>query len=357
MKDYYKILGVRRKASEKEIRKAFYRLAFLYHPDRNKDKDAAEKFKEIKEAYEVLSDPERRALYDRHLEELKRDGRGFADFKYCDLGTLFERFFNAFSVRPQKRKESSSHIRCQLSLSFEEAAFGCEKEIEIERMERCSLCHGLRDLPSDAPLTCPECGGSGVVLRSCASIFGQFGNELTCPRCGGRGFVLRRSCPRCGGSGREKRLRRLKVKIPPGINDGDEIRLKGEGNNNGTGTPGDLILSVAVRPHPFLKREGRDLIYHLSLNITQAALGAEVLIPSLEGPFPFTVPPGTQSGEVFTIKGKGIPGPDGSRGDLRIITKVVIPTSLRPDQEELLRKLALSFEENKTSPPLPESRG
>jgi molecular chaperone DnaJ len=349
-RDYYDVLGVSRGASPEEIKKAFRRLAMQYHPDRNKEPGAEAKFKEISEAYEVLSDPDKRSAYDRfgHAGLQGFDGgRGFEGFDFGGLGDIFDAFFGGTSTaRRARQPQRGADRRADVEISFEEAAFGCEREIEVERVERCTRCAGSGSEPGSHLARCPTCDGSGQVRRVSRSFFGQFVNIATCSQCQGEGRIITEPCKDCRGSGRQRRTRTLAIKIPAGVSDGSRMRLSGEGDAglNG-GSPGHLYVYITVRPHPYFTREEDDLVYELQMNPAQAALGFEASVPTLEGETATVkVPPGTQSGRVFVLKGKGVPRLDGGgRGDLLVRATVVIPTELTDEQRELLRRLAESF--------------
>lgn len=342
--DYYDVLGVPRNASPEEIKKAFRQLAMKYHPDRNKQKDAEARFKAINEAYEVLSDPERRAMYDRFGHagaEAPYGARGFEGFGFGGFGDIFDAFFGGSTARRQGPRRGAD-IRKSVTLTFEEAAFGCEKTIEVTGHEPCSRCDGLRSEPGSKPERCGNCGGAGEIRRVQHSVFGQFVNVATCERCGGEGRVITKPCRQCRGSGREKTTRRLQVKIPAGIDEGSQMRLSGEGEPGERGGPrGNLYLVFTVQPDPRFQRDGDDLIYHLEVNIAQAALGTTVEVPTLDGPEPLRIPAGTQSGELFVLRGRGVPHLRASgRGDLLVRVQVVTPKDLTPKQKQLLAELA-----------------
>ena len=345
-RDYYEVLGVPRGAGQAEMKRAFRRLAMQYHPDRNRDEGAEEQFKEINEAYEVLSDPERRAAYDRfgHAGAEGAFARAFEGFGFGGFGDVFDAFFGASAAR-QRSAERGADLRVGLTISFEEAVFGCEKEIEVERTELCSACQGLRAEPGTDVERCPSCGGSGEVRRVQRSVFGQFVNIAPCGRCGGEGRVVQQPCRRCRGTGHEKASRHLKVSIPAGIEGGSQIRLSAEGGMGRYGGPrGNLYVLLRVQDHAFFRRDEYDIIHDLSINFAQAALGDEVEVPTLDGPRPFRMPPGTQSGEVFSLRGLGVPhlrGP--GRGDMLIRVQVMTPIRLSEEQKQLLLKLAESL--------------
>ncbi len=345
-RDYYEVLGITRGASQAEIKRAFRRLAMQYHPDRNPEDGAEERFKEINEAHEVLSDPERRQVYDcfGHAGAEGAFARGFDGFGFGGFGDIFDAFFGASATR-QRAPERGADLRLGLIISFEEAVFGCEKEIEIERTEVCSACQGLRAEPGTDVEKCPSCGGSGEVRRVQRSIFGQFVNVAPCGRCGGEGRIIQQPCRRCRGAGREKASRRLKINIPPGVESGSQIRLTGEGEMGRHGGPrGNLYVLLRVQEHAFFRRDDYDIIYDLPINFAQAALGDEVEIPTLNGSRLFHIPPGSQSGEVFSLRGLGIPHLRGSgRGDMLVRVQVVTPSHLSEEQRQLLLKLAESL--------------
>jgi len=342
--DYYEVLGVPRQASDEAIKRAFRKLAFQYHPDRNKDPRAEEKFKEINEAYQVLSDPEKRRRYD-HYGRVDIEG-GFPDFGFGGLGDVFESFFGGFGTPfgrtahhvPQKGDSLQSH----LTLSFKEAVFGCSKEVEIQRIEFCPSCHGIGSEPGTNPETCPDCRGTGQVRRIQQSIFGRFTHITTCSRCGGNGTVISNPCSQCRGRGRIKVKRRIKVDVPAGVDDGQQLRLDGEGNAGlYGGSPGDLYILFSVKPHNLFQRDGSDILYELSINFAQAALGDEIRVPSLDGRIDLKIPPGTRGGEIFRLKGKGIPHIDGKgRGNLLVKVDIVTPKRLDKNQRRLFEELA-----------------
>lgn len=341
-RDYYELLGVPRNASEEEIKKAFRKLAFQYHPDHNREPGAAEKFKEINEAYEVLSDTQKRAAYDRFGQEGGMWGRGFEGFGFGGLGDIFEAFFSGMTTRAERAPQRGADLRYDLTISLEEAAFSCEKEIDIRRTEICSVCQGTGSQPGSQLARCPTCNGTGQVRRSQQSLFGRFINVTTCDRCHGGGQIITNPCTQCRGSGRERQQRKLAVHIPAGVDHGAQVRLSGEGEA-GTygGSPGDLYIVLSVKPHSLFHRENDNLIYELPLNFVQVALGDTVEVPTLDGSVKLEVPPGTQFGETFRLKGKGVPHlRDGGRGDLLAVAHIVTPTSLDKSQRRLFEELA-----------------
>jgi molecular chaperone DnaJ len=352
-RDYYEVLGVPRHADEDEIKKAFRRLARQYHPDVNKDPGAEARFKEINEAYEVLGDPEKRAAYDRFGHAGVGAGAGmggFEGFGFGGLNDIFEQFFA--SATGQQRRTSAprgADIRYDLTITFEEAVFGCQKEIELPRWETCPTCRGSGAQPGTSTQRCSACQGTGEIRRIQQSIFGQFVNVMVCDRCHGEGRVITTPCERCRGQGRVRNTRRVIVNIPAGVDDGINVRVTGEGEASVRGgPPGNLYVSLTVKPHPFFKRQGNDIIYELPLSFTQAALGDEVEVPTIEGKTTLKIPPGTQSGRSFRLKGMGVPVVHSSaRGDQHVIVKVVTPTNLSNRQKELLREFAeLEKEQN-----------
>jgi molecular chaperone DnaJ len=343
--DYYNVLGVPRNATEEEIKRAFRKLAFQYHPDRNKNPGAEEEFKEINEAYQVLSDPEKRSSYDRYGRVVT--GGGFPDFGFGGLGDIFESFFGGFGETPfdrtaQRAPQRGDSLQTHLTLSFEEAVFGCKKEIGIQCIEFCPLCHGIGSQPGTNPQTCPECGGAGQVRKYQRSIFGHFSHVTACPRCSGNGTIITNPCPQCSGKGRIKVKRKLMVDIPAGVDDGYRLCLEGEGDAGlYGGRPGALYITLSVKPHDLFRREGANIFCQLPINFAQAALGDEVDVPSLDGKLSLKIPPGTQSGKVFRLKGKGIPYVGGNgKGDQLVEVQVLTPQRLDGKQRWLFEELA-----------------
>ncbi|MBI3286755.1 MAG: molecular chaperone DnaJ [Chloroflexi bacterium] len=340
-RSYYEILGVDPSASEQEIKRAYRRLARQYHPDVNKGPDASERFKEINEAYEVLSDPQKRAQYDRfgQVPPTFEPGFGFG------FGDIFEELFG-FPGRarrgPRSYAQRGADLRYDLMLSFEEAAFGTEKEIEIERLEVCPTCQGSGSDPGAEPRRCPQCNGSGEERRARQTFFGSFISVNTCSLCQGEGEVITRPCPECRSQRRVRRSKRLAVRIPPGIDSGYQLRLSGEGDAGTRGGPaGNLYIAVTVQPHPHFKRRNSNVLLELPINMAQAALGDEIEVPTLDGPANLSIPPGTQTGETFRLRGVGIPRLHGTgRGDQLISVFVVVPQQLSAEQRDLLTQLA-----------------
>lgn len=348
--DYYDVLGVGRSATADELKKAFRRLAMEYHPDRNKDDGAETRFKQVNEAYEVLSDPEKRAMYDRFGHAAANGenpfARNFEGFGFGGLGDIFDAFFGGQQQRGQRGPQRGADLRRTVTIEFEEAVFGVEKHLEIPTTELCSVCNGLRAEPGTEPERCPTCNGSGEMRRVQQSIFGQFVNVAMCERCRGEGRVVNTPCKNCRGVGREKRKRPLDVKIPGGVDSGSQIRLTGQGEVGGHGGPrGNLYLQITVKPHEFFRRDEDDLVFDLDLNFAQVTLGDEVEVPTIDGEaHELRIPAGTQSGEVFIVRGKGVPHlRGGGRGDMIVRTNVVTPKNLNKDQKELLRRLSESL--------------
>ncbi|MBI4216801.1 MAG: molecular chaperone DnaJ [Chloroflexi bacterium] len=347
-RDYYEVLGVSRDASEAELKKAFRKLAFQYHPDRNKDSGAEARFKEINEAYEVLSDPQKRAAYDRfgHAQGPAFGGRGFEGFPgFGGFGDIFDSFFGGTATAARHGPQRGGDLRYRLSLSFKEAVFGCEKEIEVSRSEVCSRCAGSRSEPGSPPVVCPQCQGRGEIRRVQSSLFGQFVNVTTCDRCGGEGHLIASPCRQCQGRGQERQTRRLEVKIPAGVDDSSQIRLTGEGDAGARGgSPGNLYVALSVQPHELFQRSGDDILLELAINVAQAALGEELEVPTLDGPVVVKIPSGIPSGKIIQLKGKGVPHLRGQgRGDQLVKVVVETPQRLTTEQKKLFQELARSL--------------
>jgi len=347
--DYYRVLGVSRDASLDAIKKAYRQLALKHHPDRNPgNKDAEEKFKAASEAYEVLHDSEKRRLYDHYGHEgLSSTGfTGFRDFSdiFRSFSDIFEDVFSfggfggglggAAGPRPQP----GSDLRYDLTLDFLDAALGMEVTVEVPRVINCRPCGGTGAKPGTRRVPCPQCNGRGVVSRS----HGIFQITTTCPRCQGMKEFYAESCPSCNGEGRLREKKKIKVKIPPGMDSGTHLVMSGEGNDGVYGgPPGDLYIVLHVRPHEFFRREGYDLHFQVPVSLVQATLGTRLTIPTLKGTHDLVIPPGSQPGEVIRLKGEGVPYPKGSRrGDLLVEVKVLIPRTLGTRQRHLLEELA-----------------
>ncbi|MFC2034139.1 molecular chaperone DnaJ [Chloroflexota bacterium] len=350
-RDYYEILGVDRNATDEKIKKAFRKLAFEYHPDRNHDDEAEEKFKEVNEAYEVLSDSNKRATYDRFGHGGTDDSfnGGFEGFDFGGFGDIFDAFFGGATTANRNVPQQGGDIYQHITIDFEEAAFGVEKEIELSRVENCSKCHGSGSQPDSKPAQCPNCNGSGQVQRVQRSIFGSFNNIVTCPQCNGEGMIITNPCSQCKSTGKEKQTRNIQVKIPAGIENNSRIRLTGEGNaGERNGPPGNLYINLSVRQHEFFIRDGDDILYELPINFAQAALGTEVEVPTLEDKVKLNIPASSQTGEVFKLKKKGIPHLRGrGRGDQFVKLRIVTPESLDKKQRKLFEELAETFNTGK----------
>jgi len=342
-RDYYEVLGIGKNATGEEIKKAFRKLAFQYHPDRNHEDGTAEKFKEVSEAYEVLSDSDKRAAYDRFGHAGAGDffGKGFEGFDFGGFGDIFDAFFGGTTTSTRQAPQRGADLHYNINITLEDAAFGCENEINVTRLEHCSNCQGTGAKPGSQPSRCPECDGTGQVRRVQASIFGRFETRSTCNRCRGEGRIITEPCPQCHGSGNEKHERKILVKIPAGINDGSRIRISGEGNvGNRGGSPGDIYADISVLPHELFTRDGDDIIYELPVNFVQAALGAEVEVPTLDGKTKIKIPAGSQTGKIFQLKNQGITHLHRiGRGDELVTLFVFTPEKLDEQQRQLLREL------------------
>jgi molecular chaperone DnaJ len=346
-RDYYEVLGVSRNASDDELKKSFRRLAKQYHPDANKEQGAETRFIEINEAYEVLSDPQKRAAYDRygHAGLNGSAGAGFGDFAgFSSINDLFETFFaGATGATRRSGTQRGADLRYDLTITFEEAVFGCQKEIELPRWETCSSCRGSGAQPGTSTARCSSCQGTGEIRRVQQSIFGQFVNVTMCERCRGEGRVITTPCEKCRGQGRVRNNRRVVVNIPAGVDDGINVRVTGEGEVSARGgTPGNLYVILTVKPHPYFKRSGNDILYELPISFTQAALGDEVEVHTVDGKTTaLKIPAGTQTNRSFRLKGMGVPVVHSSaRGDQHVIVKVVTPSNLTPEQKRLLEEFA-----------------
>jgi len=356
-KDYYEILGVPRNATKEQIKEAYRRLVMQYHPDRNKSPEAEEKFKEISEAYAVLSDDEKRAQYDQFghagiderytAEDIFRG----ADFEtiFRDLGfgfdfdDLFSRFFGGRRIYEEARGRD---ISMTLTITLEEAATGTTKEIQVPRTERCKACDGSGARRGTSPTVCPRCQGSGQVQYVRRMGFTQIFTATTCNVCGGRGSIIENPCPECRGTGLVEVYRKIRVNIPAGVDEGFTLRLRGEGDiHPQTKKPGDLFLTISIAPHKYFKREGDDLIFETYISFPQAALGTEIAVPTLNGYTWLKIPPGTQSGTVFRLRGKGMPRLNKyGRGDLLVKVNIKVPTKLSERQKALLREFEKELE-------------
>ena len=351
-RDYYEVLGVSRTDSDEEIRRAFRKKAMEFHPDRNKNSDAEEKFKEVNEAYQVLSDQKKRSQYDRFGHATGANGGfdrpfdGFDTFGFGGFGDIFDSFFGDVSGRATRRAQRGADLQQRVVLSFEESVFGVECEIEINRLEQCQTCAGAGNEPGTPVDECSTCRGAGQVRRTQRSVFGQFSQIAPCTACRGAGTVVQTYCSTCKGSGNERRKRTRAVSIPAGIESGMQVRITGEGDVGQDGGPrGNLYVYVDVREHEHFYREGNDLVYLLPVNLAEAALGTKKIVPTLDGPDQIlTVPQGTAGGAQFRLRGKGIPDVRSSRrGDLRVMIDLQVPTKVTSRQRRLLEELAKSF--------------
>jgi molecular chaperone DnaJ len=353
-RDYYEVLGVARNATDEEIKRAFRKLAFKYHPDHNHDDGADEKFKQVNEAYEVLSDADKRAAYDRfgHGGSEGFWGRGFDGFDFGGFGDIFDAFFGGAATATRQTPQQGADRRAEITITFEEAALGCEKEITISRTENCSFCQGIGCKPGSQPSRCPNCDGTGQVRRVQQSIFGRFTNITTCPQCHGEGRIITEPCPQCRGTGKEKHQRSIPIKIPAGVDDGSQIRLSGEGDSGTRGGPaGSLYIALSVMPHKFFRRDDDHILYELPINFAQAALGDEVEVPTLDGKTKVKVQPGSQTGKVFRLKDRGIPHLHrGGRGDQLVTLVIVTPEKLTQRQRQLFQELADSLDTTEKRP-------
>jgi molecular chaperone DnaJ len=351
-RDYYEVLGVSRTATEEEIKKAYRKLALKWHPDRNPEarREAEERFKEISEAYQVLSDPERRAQYDRFGHAAFEPGGVGAGFDFTAgfediLGDLFGDFFGTGRARASRgRARRGQDLQYRLELSFEEAARGCERTISLPRLSPCEQCGGRGTRRGTAPRACPQCRGTGQIRFQ----QGFFSIAKTCGNCGGQGTIITDPCPACDGTGSVRRTYTVNIKVPAGVDTGSRLKLRGEGEAGSPGAPpGDLYVLLEVRDHPIFVREGTDIVCEVPVSFPQAALGAELEVPTLDGTARVKIPPGTQSGHVIRLKGKGIPELGGyGRGDQVVRVVVETPRKLSPRQRELLEEFArLSGEE------------
>lgn len=355
-RDYYEVLGVEKSATDAELKSAYRKLAKKYHPDFNKDnKEAEEKFKEVNEAYEVLSNAEKRQKYDQFGHAgvdpnfgAGGYGGGFGGFEDFDLGDIFGSFFGGgFGGGGQTRRNAPQRgesLRVNLILTFEEAAFGCTKEINITKTEKCAKCGGNGAEPGTQAETCAACHGTGTVKTTRRTPLGVISQQGVCPTCHGSGKIIKTPCSKCGGTGKERVSKKLSVNVPAGIDDGQTISLRGEGNAGTNGGPsGDVLISVSVRPHHILIRDGINTHCEVPITYAQAVLGAEIEVPTLDGKVKYTIPEGTQTGTVFRLRGKGVPVLNSSRrGDQLVRVNIEVPKNLSKKQKELLQEFAKS---------------
>ena len=359
-RDYYEVLGVSRGASEDEIKKAYKKMARKYHPDLNPgDKTAEEKFKEVNEANEVLSNPEKKAKYDQFgfagVDPNYGAGQGgyggAGGFDFGDLGDIFGSFFGGGfgggrRTNPNAPQRGES-IRMSLAISFEEAAFGCEKSITIDRSEQCPTCKGKGCAPGTTPEVCTQCHGTGTVTQAQRTPFGMMQSQTVCPKCRGKGQIIHQPCPDCRGAGAVRKRRTIQVNIPAGIDNGQTISLRGQGHSGKNGGPaGDLLITVMVRPHEIFRRDGTAVFCEAPITFTQAVLGGTLEMPTIDGKVKYDIPEGTQTGTVFRLRGKGIPVLNGrGRGDQYVTVNIETPRNLNREQKEALKKFSESLGE------------
>lgn len=356
-RDYYEVLGVQKSATAEEIKKAYRKITKANHPDLHPgDKECEERFKEANEAYEVLSDEEKRKKYDQFGHAAFDPnagfggGGGFGGFGgFGDLGDIFGDIFGfgGSTSRNPNAPRRGENVRASLNISFEEAAFGCEKEVTVARVEQCPDCHGNGCAPGTTPEICPDCKGTGTVRTTQRTPFGMAQSTSPCSKCRGTGKIIHQPCKTCRGMGNIRRQHKVKVNVPAGIDDGQTISRPGYGNAGINGGPqGDLLVTVIVRPHARFERDGTSVLLEQEISYAQAALGAEIEVPTLDGKVKLTIPEGTQPGAVFRLRGKGIPYLRGSgRGDQFISVNVSVPKNLTSSQKELLRQFAASMGE------------
>ena len=359
-RDYYEVLGVQRDATEADLKKAYRKLAKENHPDLNPGNAEAEtRFKEVNEAYEVLSDSDKRSRYDQFgFAGVDPNygaggyGGGFdGGFDFGDLGDIFGSFFGGGfggGTRTRNGPQRGESLRQGLTITFEEAAFGCEKEVVIDRVEQCDSCHGSGAEAGTSPETCSNCGGSGQVQQRRQTPMGVFATTGPCPRCGGKGKIIKSPCKDCGGSGQVRKRKTLKVNIPAGIDNGQIISLRGQGNAGRNGGPaGDLQIVITVQSHPLFRRDGTDVFCDAPITFTQAVLGGEMEIPTIDGKVKYDIPEGTQTGTTFRLRGKGIPSVNGrGRGDQYVTVYIETPRNLNREQKEALKKFSDTLKES-----------
>lgn len=362
-RDYYEVLGVQKNASQEEIKKAYRKLAKECHPDLHpNDKEAEARFRELNEANEVLSDPDKRARYDQFGFNDPMNGgaggaggfdtSGFGGFG--DMGgfsSIFDQLFGGAGMGGAQRAnapQQGNDLRYDLRISFEEAAFGCEKEVSVDRYETCAVCHGSGCADGTSPEVCPDCHGSGQVQVRRQTPMGVFATTSPCGRCGGKGRIIKTPCTACRGSGLERKRRTIQAKIPAGIDNGQTISIRGQGHAGKNGGPsGDLLITITVRPHELFRREGTSVLCEAPITFAQAVLGAELEIPTIDGKVKYDLPEGTQSGTTFRLKGKGIPELNGrGRGDQYVTVYIETPRNLNREQKEALKKFAESVGDN-----------
>jgi molecular chaperone DnaJ len=358
-KDPYEILGISKNASKDEIKKAYRKMARKYHPDANPGDESAEtKFKEVSEAYSILSDPQQRAAYDRFgyagigdMGAAGAQGDPFAGFGFGDIfSNIFSDFFGGGATRRGGRRgpRRGRSLRLVLQITYEEAAAGVEKKVDITRNVTCPKCNGSGAAEGTNPKRCPKCGGSGVERIQQRTAFGVMINETTCRTCNGRGEIIDHPCKECNGKGTVKKKQKISVKVPAGIDDGQRLRISGEGEPGDPGAPpGDLYVDIKLKPHKDFEREGSDLIYEAKINFAQAALGDTIMVPTLEKDkkAKLKIPSGTQTDEVFRLRGKGFPNLQGfGKGDMHVLIRVITPEKLTKKEKELFGELKEMWE-------------
>jgi len=358
-RDYYEVLGVQKGATDAEIKKAYRKLAKENHPDLNPGNAEAEaRFKEANEAYEILSDSDKRARYDQFgfagVDPNYGAGGGYGgfdgSFDFGDLGDIFGSFFGGGfggGGRTRNGPQRGESLRMAVTITFEEAAFGCEKDVQVERIESCDKCSGTGAAPGTSPETCTNCGGSGQVQQRRQTPMGVFATTGPCPQCGGKGKIIKTPCETCGGKGMVRKRKTVKIDIPAGIDNGQIISLRGQGNAGRNGGPaGDLQIVVNVQPHQIFRREGSDVFCDAPITFTQACLGGEMEIPTIDGKVKYDIPEGTQTGTTFRLRNKGIPNVNGrGRGDQYVTVYIETPRNLNKEQKEALRKFSESLGE------------
>lgn len=357
-RDYYEVLGISKSASQEEIKDAYRKLALQYHPDRNKAPDAEEKFKEISEAYAALSDEEKRRQYDT-LGHPGFDQRYTTEdiFRGADFESIFRDMGSGFGMRDifsfffgnrdfEERKPRGRDLGHELEITLEEAAKGLEKEIDVARIEKCEVCRGTGASPGTSPRTCPKCKGSGKIQNVSRKAFGMFVRVTPCPSCSGKGIIIDSPCRNCRGAGLAEKYRKITVKIPPGIDEGYELRLRGEGEAAMNGGSGDLYILIHIAPHRIFERNEDDILYNLKIGFPQAALGTEVTVPTIDGNTKVKIQPGTQPGETIKLRGKGMPRLQRyGKGDMIIHVNIAVPERLTQQQKALLEQLAKEFDQ------------
>ena len=365
-RDYYEVLGVQKSATDAEIKRAYRKVAKKYHPDMNPgDKEAEAKFKEATEAYEVLSDSQKRAQYDQFGHAAFDQNGGFGggaggfggfDFNGGDMGDIFGDLFGGMfggggSRARRNGPMQGAHVRANIRITFEEAVFGCKKELEIMLKDECETCHGTGAKPGTSPETCPKCGGRGQIVYTQQSMFGTVQNVQTCPECNGSGKVIRQKCTKCGGTGYESKKKKIEVTVPAGIDNGQSIRIRGKGEPGKNGGPrGDLLVSVTVSRHPKFQRREYDLFSTEPITFAQAALGATIKIQTVHGPYEHSIKPGTQTDTKVRLRGKGVPSIRNKnvRGDHYVTLVVQVPESLTEKQKQALRAYQEAMGETST---------